>query len=414
MIRTGMVVAAAVSLSIVVATAAARQDPNLATLYQNHQWFELRDAAARLAAVPPFYGAALACAFHHASRCESGVQRALATRPATADAYDLHELLSQFYFRAGRYRRALAEVDAMLTLRPGAADVANARPLLVVLSREGEQETVARAPSVLAVHVSNENFPLPIRINGKPAEYFFDTGANLSVISASEAKRLGMRVHDVSTRVFNTPGEAIGVRAATATDLIVGGVHLKHVAFLVVRDDEEPFAELPPNRRGAIGLPVLLAFGSLAWGADNRFEIGTPAPPGVEPNLGFDGALPIVRLSVEGKSLAFNLDTGAEETVLWPPFAREFPAMIERSGQRGTAAVTGIGSSREVESIELPTLSPVLGGRSVTLAPASVLLKATTSDTRRRFGNLGLDLLNQARRTTIDFGTMTLTLNGAK
>jgi hypothetical protein len=191
-------------------------------------------------------------------------------------------------------------------------------------------------------------------------------------------------------------------------------VRLKNVAFLVFRDDEDPFADLPSNRRGAIGLPVLLALGALSWGADDQFKIGTPAPSGVESNLGFDGALPIVRLSVEGKPLSFNLDTGAEETMLWPPFAREFPAMIERSGQRGTTAVGGVGSSRDVESIELPTLSLALGGRSVTLVPASVLLKATTPDTQRRFGNVGLDLLNQARRTTIDFRAMTLALNGAK
>ena len=100
--------------------------------------------------------------------------------------------------------------------------------------------------------------------------------------------------------------------------------------------------------------------------------------------------------------------------MLWPAFAREFPAMVERSGRRGTTAVTGVGSTQDVESIDLPSVSLVVGGLSVTLAPASVLLQATTSDTRRRFGNLGLDLLNQARRTTIDFGAMTLTLDGGK
>ena len=273
------------ALALLVATGAARQDADFATPYENHQWFELRDAAARVAAVPPFYRAAIACAFHDASRCESTVQTALATGPTTTQAYELHELLSQFYFRAGRYRRALVEVDAMLAIRPGASDVLNARPLLAVLSREEDQETVSRAPSVLAVHVSHENFPVPISINGKAAQYFFDTGANLSAMSASEAKRLGMRVDDVSTRVSNTPGEAVGVRVATATELVVGRVHLKHVAFLVFRDDEEPFAQLPPMRRGAIGLPVLLALGSLSWGADNRFRIGTPAAAGVESNL---------------------------------------------------------------------------------------------------------------------------------
>jgi predicted aspartyl protease len=405
--------AAAALLSILVTTMAARQEPDFAAFYQNHQWFELRDAATQ-ATIPPFYRAALACAFHDVSRCETAVRSALADQPASAQAYELHEQLSQFYFRAGRYRLALAEVESMLAIRPEAADVGNAEPLLRVLSRTEDQQTTAYAPSTLAVHISNENFPVPIRINGKACQYFLDTGANVSVIAESEARRLGLRIEEVSTRIRNTPGDAIAIRAASATEVVVGGVRLAHVAFLVFKDDQEPFTDLKPNHRGAIGLPVLLALGSLSWGVDNRLQIGATAPRGAEPNLGFDGALPIVRLSIEGKPLAFNLDTGAEETMLWPPFAREFPVLIERLGQRSTTNVSGVGSSQDVDSIDLRTITLVLGGRSVTLAPAPVLLKATTSDTHRRFGNLGLDALNQARRTTIDFRTMTLTLEGVR
>jgi len=35
---------------------------------------------------------------------------------------------------------------------------------------------------------------LPISINGVQATYWFDTGADVSVLSASEAKRFGLRV----------------------------------------------------------------------------------------------------------------------------------------------------------------------------------------------------------------------------
>ena len=383
-----------------------------ADLYANHRWFELREVMANVSTVPSVYRAALACAFHDTTRCETDVRQALVGASADRE-YQLREFLNAFYFRAGRYQFASRELRRMAELRPGAADVANALPLLVALSRHDDQATIAWAPSSLPIHRRNENFPLPLTINGAAAHYFFDTGANVSVMTEAEAKRLHLTVYDVSSRVSNTAGDAVVVRVATAEDLVAGGVRLKNVAFLVFRDDQEPFRELPLGSRGAIGLPVLLAFGTFSWGIDT-FEIGDSTAGRPLANLCFDGALPIVRLSFEGTPLVFNLDTGAEETMLWPPFATAFADLIGRSGRAMTTSVNGVGSSVNAASRELPRVDLTLGGRVVRLAPASVLLQSTTADTRRRFGNLGLDLLNQAARTTISFRSMSLALDGPK
>lgn len=50
MIRPGMRIAAAAgaALSFLTAGGAPRQAPDLATLYENHQWFELRGARRRI------------------------------------------------------------------------------------------------------------------------------------------------------------------------------------------------------------------------------------------------------------------------------------------------------------------------------------------------------------------------------
>jgi hypothetical protein len=49
--------------------------------------------------------------------------------------------------------------------------------------------------------------------------------------------------------------------------------------------------------------------------------------------------------------------------------------------------------------------------RNVVLHPAKVLLKETTGSSKFFDGNLGMDLLTQGRKTTIDFRWMTLTSN---
>ena len=260
---------------------------------------------------PALYRAAVACEFHTAT-CEQEMHARRSRRRASGDQeYELREHLNSFHFRAGRYRSALAEVERMATIRPDAADVRNALPLLRALAQRADQTVVTRASSSVAVRVSNENFPVPMTINGRRADFFFDTGANLSVMTESEATRLGLTVHDVSTQVFNTPGTAVGVRVATANNLVVGGFRLNNVAFLVFRDDQQPFSDLPPGHRGAIGVPVLLAFGTFSWGADNRSAV---AP---QPRTSASTAMPGPS---GGRHAFFNLDTGAEETMLWPPF----------------------------------------------------------------------------------------------
>ena len=79
----------------------------------------------------------------------------------------------------------------MATIRPDAADVRNALPLLRALAQRADQTVVTRASSSVAVRVSNENFPVPMTINGRRADFFFDTGANLSVMTrvGSDASR---------------------------------------------------------------------------------------------------------------------------------------------------------------------------------------------------------------------------------
>ena len=137
-----------------------------------------------------FYRAAVACEFHTGT-CEQEVRTALAAASGDQE-YELREHLNSYYFRAGRYRLALAQVERMAMLRPDAADVRNALPMLRALAQRADPTVATRASSSVAVRVSNENFPVPMTINGRRADFFFDTGANLSAMTESEAKRLGL------------------------------------------------------------------------------------------------------------------------------------------------------------------------------------------------------------------------------
>ena len=72
--------------------------------------------------------------------------------------------------------------------------------------------------------------------------------------------------------------------------------------------------------------------------------------------------------------------------------------------------MTGVGHSVDVESITLPEVRLRIGGFDTLLRPADVLASQTLPAGQRDHGNLGMDLLGQARSVTIDFRSMMLVL----
>jgi hypothetical protein len=251
---------------------------------------------------------------------------------------------------------------------------------------------------------------VPVSINGMPATYTFDTGANLSLLSESEAKRLGLAIRDVESRMEVMTGARVSLRIAVADELAAGGFRLKHVAFLVFPDNQPPFDDLPPGERGIIGIPVLLAFQSFSWGSDGTFQISVPFRRLPHADLCFDEQIPVVDVQFENSRLNFSLDTGAEETYLYPPFAAALPQLMRDQGKKESQTLTGISSSTQVESSTLPKLQLDIGGFPTVLRPAHVMLGLTTAGSKFFDGNLGMDLLTQPQRTTVDFKSMTLTL----
>ncbi|HTF70792.1 MAG TPA: hypothetical protein VK638_49785 [Edaphobacter sp.] len=59
----------------------------------------------------------------------------------------------------------------------------------------------------------------------------------------------------------------------------------------------------------------------------------------------------------------------------------------------------------------MPSLTFTVGGRDVLLKQAHILLKSNNSTSSWFSGNLGMDLLNQARSVEVDFNSMQLLLH---
>src|SRR5258708_21701315 len=96
--------------------AASSDGANLKSLYDSRQWLELRDFVAKGGA-PKFYQGAVACVFNDLQQCEKKLKTVINASPRSDDAFRSHDLLANAYLRQGKYRKALAQVDAMLALQ---------------------------------------------------------------------------------------------------------------------------------------------------------------------------------------------------------------------------------------------------------------------------------------------------------
>jgi hypothetical protein len=192
-------------------------------------------------------------------------------------------------------------------------------------------QTVARRTTASVLYSTWEGGEIaaPVTTNGKQARYALDTDSNLQVLCDSEARRLGLEEVKGDLAILGITGTtAPGARMAVAKSFVIGKTELRNVAFVVLRDDQEPFASLSGDSRGVIGLPVLLAVGTFRW---NRLDIGFPSP-GRAANgeqLGFDGSDPLAEVEIAGHRLPVLFDTGNEKSAGGASSARSFPSFFE-------------------------------------------------------------------------------------
>lgn len=253
---------------------------------------------------------------------------------------------------------------------------------------------------------------IDIKVNGTGQEAVLDTGANLSVLSAETARRLGVRVLDGETPVGNAVQGTVPVRIGIAGRLEIAGTMLTEVPFLVIDDANLTFP-VPGGYdiKAIIGLPALRALGRIRVEQAGRFIV-LPPPQAAQtplPNLHASGNELFVDMAVDGRPVPLHLDTGANRTALTALYAAANPAAVAALGTAtgNTASAGGARSARVAVWTDVPA---ALAGRSFRIARLQIALPAAGGPPPRFYGVLGADVLRRFASYTIDFTAMRLEL----
>lgn len=371
--------------------------PDLKALYDAHAWFALRDALTGNSA-PALYRGAVAAAFGHVGEAEAAL-KPLIESGSDSEAEQAGDWLTYMYVRAGAYQKAAAQME-------------DNSPMANMLASLPDQSVGKFAASSVSCRLYQRSLFIPVSINGQAREFFVDSDANFSFMSESEARNLGLTIRESDAEVYGASGKQMKFRTAVADELSVGDMQLRNVAFVVLPDTEEILRRLPAGKQGSLGLPVLLAFRTMRFSSERgTFEIGFSSHEANDAGatICFDGVNPVVLAYFQQQELPVVLDTGAELTEIWPPFAKRFADFVN-SGKASTELENGVAGQARIRAKLVAELTLCLGGFDVHVRPAHVLLEQTTPDSQWYYGRLGLDALGVARQITIDFEALTLSL----
>jgi len=393
-----LAVALALPLLSVVAIAQSASPPEID---DGRQWLNPRSPGSS-----PLAAASRANALNQNDTAEKLLRQIIRRAPRTPEASEAHKLLSRIYIRTGRYKRATDNIDEWRRNFPNSADAQ--AELRDVDQFRGLPDQV-NGPRRTAILKHEGDLAIPLAVNGKECTFLMDTGAGVSVITQQAADRLGLEFRGAGVVIGDSSGKGFAAKTAVAKELILGNTQLKNVSFMVVPDDREPFASMPLDQRGILGVPVQFAVGTWQWSKSGTIRLGEKMPPGgSEPNLIFFRNKTLVSAEIAGRSVFFTLDSGAVDTDLNSEFAERFGDLIANA-QKTTKEVTGVGGTSTFEALILPELKLSVAGHLLTLRPAAVSLqKLAGIGGECCVGNFGDDLLFQTEGFSLDFDNMSL------
>ena len=252
-----------------------------------------------------------------------------------------------------------------------------------------------------------------LTVNGISEHWLLDTGANMSVVTVSFAKRLGVKpLPGYGQTSSGVTGIENRLQVAVLPELKFGSAEV-HNAVLLILDDKNLDVGIGNSTyqiEAILGYPVLQALGAVTFSQNGTLEAGAgAAPSGVAARMFMDGLAPMIECGVGGKNLLFDLDTGANGSMFSVRYFEDFKAQLG-SWKKAKHEGSGAGGVKVTDVYLVPTLELKVGDRIATLHRIPIFTSAVGTSIDDVYGNLGQDMLSEFDSFTLDFAHMRFSL----
>ncbi len=326
--------------------------------------------------------------------------------------------ISQYGASAQMYE----DIDKIFGPKMGEADklIRQKRHLAVLLLHVPPQ-TVQFAGDFTLRRTGDE---YPVAIAGKEFSAQLDTGATVSLLSASTAKAWGVTMLDGSGRLYGFGGGEFSAQPAVIPVLNIGKAELHNVVVFVTSDENLYIAPIKHQINALLGFPVASALGRLTFAKDGSLTASAQSPPrdpstdarlwiGGSSVLVELGTLPIItggRLTGASGQRLFDLDTGSASTYLTDHYLAEHTNIFHGPPPE-TARLAGPGGIHEIPAYAAKDLPLFIGNTLILLNGPNILTQPQGGETEHFFGLIGQDTLHLFSSYTIDLRNMTFSVH---
>jgi predicted aspartyl protease len=245
----------------------------------------------------------------------------------------------------------------------------------------------------------------PVVVNGIQEEFIFDTGADLSTISESQAIKMQLKMIDQSASVNSSTQNVVQSKLAFADSMYVGDILFENVVFIVMPDAQLTFPEINYAIKGIIGFPVMDQMGEVHLLKNGNIFIPKEVANKQEQNMFFEGLTPVVRLRSNKRTLLFTFDTGARSSELSLKYFNEHKLQVKRKGELQKNKRGGAGGIVEVTEYMLSDFPLAIGAQQLSLENIPVTMEEYWFNAYFD-GNLGQDVFMKFNSLIINFEHM--------
>jgi predicted aspartyl protease len=249
---------------------------------------------------------------------------------------------------------------------------------------------------------------IPVTVSDSTYDFIFDSGANISTITESFAKKLGFKIFDTEFEVGTATDIRVKSGLAIADKISMGNIIYHNVIFLVLPDEALSFPQVNYYIDGIVGFPMIEAMEEIHITKDH--ELMVPLNPEIKniQNLTFDGLTPIVLTTHKNDSLGFTFDTGARTTHLYFSYYKKYKDEIDKNYKMKTITIGGAGGSIDVKGFILDDIHFYILKSIVSLKNVSLIAEEISDNENDNYfyGNIGQDIINQFDEMVINFKSM--------